>query len=51
MFWFLLHMAGAAIWFSWAVGWISYDPWVVTVAFILTSLRCVTDGIKSLVEE
>lgn len=50
MFWFFLHLAGAFCWVTFAVGWLPYEPWVVTVAFCLLAVNSVLGAMKSLLE-
>jgi len=49
-FWFLLSLIGAALWFSFAAGFLEYQPWLVTVAFCLVGLNSVTEALKALAD-
>lgn len=50
MFWFFLRIVSAFFWFCWAFGLLSYEPWLVTAAFIFLGIGCVLQAMKDLIE-
>jgi hypothetical protein len=46
----VVSLGAAFAWFSWAFGWVSYSPWVVTMAFIFLGIDCLIGAMKKFVE-
>jgi hypothetical protein len=46
----LFYLVGAGLWFCIAGGLIPYEPWFVTLSFILLGVQCITSAMKSVIE-
>jgi hypothetical protein len=44
----LVYLVGGVLWFCFAGGLFSYEPWLVTAAFIVLGVRCIFDGLERL---
>ena len=46
-----IHLLGAICWFSFAFGFVTPQPWVVVLAFILVGLQSLIAALNAIVGE
>lgn len=50
IFWFLVYIAGAFAWFTFAAGYSVPSPWMVTFAFVALGLQSIIWAMKELLK-
>lgn len=50
VFWFVMYLVGAFMWFAWAFDLMHYDPWMITLGFCICGFNSIIWALGEIAE-